>query len=335
MNSEQYQKLRYEQLPWIEKYRPKKVDDLVLDKSLKSRIVQFSKDNSLPNLIFTGPPGIGKTSTIRCLAKTLYGEYTKDGVLEINASDGGIKSMQKDLVGFCKTKILYKKDDKDKHPPFKLVILDEADNMDDDRVQPQINSIMESYKDDVRFAFTCNTSSNIIESIQSRCLILMFTRLTPILTSKRLTDIANMEGLKYDAKALNQISELAHGDMRSAVNMLQLVFNKHGSIKLDFISELCDLPQQVIIRKMFDSVIKNDLHTAFKIMFELKNNGYSGSDIALGMIYAIKSDVCKDIEEGLKIKLMGCITNASYRISKGTDSMLQLFSCLTDMVKVE
>ena len=123
---------------------------------------------------------------------------------------------------------------------FKLVILDEADNMDDDRVQPQINTIMESFKDEVRFAYTCNTSSNIIESIQSRCLILMFTRLTPALTSERLVEIANMERLKYDIKALNQISELSHGDMRSAINMLQLVFNKHGSIKTDFISGLCD-----------------------------------------------------------------------------------------------
>jgi len=333
MDSEQYKKLRYEQLPWIEKYRPRNVDDLVLDKSLGSRISQFSKNLALPNLIFTGPPGIGKTSTIRCLARSLYGNYVNDGVLEINASDGGIKSMHKELVNFCKTKILYKKEDKNKHPTFKLIILDEADNMDEDRVQPQINTIMESFKDDVRFAFTCNTSSNIIESIQSRCLILMFMRLTPSLISKRLNKIVMAEKIKCEPQAFVQISELSHGDIRSAINILQLIYNKYGSIKSEFIVGLCDLPQQIIIKTLFDSIIKNDLRFAFKIMFELKNNGYSGSDITLGMIYTIKSDICSDIEEGLKIKLLGCIINASYRISKGTDSILQLFSCITDMAK--
>lgn len=332
MNNEQYQKLRYEQLPWIEKHRPRCINDLILEKCLKNRITQFDESNVIPNLIFSGPSGIGKTSTIRCLARSLYGKYMDKGTLEINASDGGIKTMHKEIQNFCRNKLLYKKEDEGKYPKFKLIILDEADNLDEDRVQPQINTIMETFKDTVKFAFTCNTSSNIIESIQSRCLILMFTRLTVSLTSKKLQEIADIEKIKYDMDALNQIGDLSHGDMRSAINMLQLVFNKHGSIKIDFVGELCDLPQQVIIKKMFNNILKDNLRDAFTIMYELKTSGYSGSDIALGMIYTIKSEISKDIPEKTKIKFLECICCAAYRISKGTDSTLQLASCLTDMI---
>ena len=329
-----YDKMRYEQLPWTEKYRPMMIDDLILDEKLKLRIKQYIHEKNIPNFIFTGPPGIGKTCTIRSIAGELFGGYINRCVLELNASDDrGIKSIQGDIINFCKAKLVFKEKDLGKYANFKLIILDEADNMVD-RTQPQINTIMETYKDTVRFAFTCNSSSNIIESIQSKCLILRYMRLSKDLICKKLISIVEAEHISYQKDAILQVSDLAHGDMRTAVNMLQLVYNKKEKIKLEYVNDLCDLPQQVIIKKMFDFLLHNDLKSGLTVMYELKNNGYSGSDITLGMMYTLKSEICNDIPENIKINIFYCVCMTAYRISKGVDSILQLASCLVDIIKM-
>lgn len=327
-----YDKLRNEQLPWTEKYRPRNLNELTLELNLKSEIKKLVSRKNIPNLILTGSSGIGKTSTIKVIARELYGNYASSAVLELNASDDrGIKLVQVEIINFCKTKLSYP-DGQDSYAKYKLIILDEADNMVD-RAQPQINTIMEQYKDTVRFAFTCNSSANIIESIQSRCLILRYMRLNKELIANRLKEISDIEKIKYDEKAFIKIGELCHGDMRSAVNMLQLIYNNKGKIKCEYIDELCDLPQQMIIKKLFNNVIKKDLTASFEIMYELKNSGYSGSDITLGMLHTLKAEICNDIPEAIKVNLFNCICMGAYRISKGIDSTLQLASCIVDMVK--
>ena len=328
-----FEELRYAQLPWTEKHKPMMIDDLMLDHVLKTKIKKFIKEKNIPNLIFTGPPGIGKTSTIKCIAGELFGGYINRCVLELNASDDrGIKYIQGDITNFCKAKLIFRKQDIGKYANFKLIILDEADNMVD-RTQPQITNIMETYKDTVRFVFTCNSSSNIIESIQSKCLIFRYMRLSKDLIGKKLIQIINDENIKYQKDAIEQISDLSHGDMRMAINMLQLIYNKRECITSEYVSELCDLPQQIIIKKMFDHLLKNDLHSSITVMYELKHDGYSGSDIVLGMMYTLKSETCKDMSEDIKIKIFYCVCMAAYRISKGIDSTLQLFSCLVDIIK--
>lgn len=333
MDENEYEKNRYSQLPWTEKYRPKTIDNLVLPNELKTKLNNFIDDKNIPNLIFTGPSGIGKTSTVRCIARQFYGKYYNKSVLELNASDDrGIKSIQSDITSFCKIRLPFNKEDVDKYPKFKLIILDEADNMVD-RSQPQINTIMEQYKNTIKFAFTCNSSSNIIEAIQSRCVILTYMRLDLNLVMSKLSEIADNENIKYDKKSLVKIYELSSGDMRQSINILQILYNKNGSIKESDVEELYDLPQHVIIRKLFDHAIKKDLKNALVITLELKNNGYSGSDIMLGMLATLKSEICDDIPEKLKITIYNCVCMTAYRISKGVDSTLQLASCVVDIVK--
>lgn len=332
MNSETFNKDRFDQLPWIEKYRPRHIDELMLSDCLKHKMEQFVIEKNIPNLIFTGPSGIGKTSTIRCLARALFGPYAPQMVLELNASDDrGIKSMQECIISFCKAKSPIKQKDCNKYASFKLIILDEADNMVE-RSQPQINSIMEQFKNVVRFSFTCNSSSNIIEAIQSRCLILRYSRLPNDLIITKINDISKIEKIKYNNDALVQICLLSRGDMRTALNMLQLIHYNKDKITVEHVNELCDFPQQVIIKKLFNFVLQKKLRDGFSVLYELKNNGYSGSDITLGMIYTLKSEICNDIPEATKIKFFNAICMAAYRISKGIDSMLQLSSCLVDMI---
>jgi replication factor C subunit 2/4 len=334
MNTKNYNKLRYEQLPWTEKYRPSHVSDLFLDQQLKQRIAYYADNKWIPNLILDGSSGVGKTTSTKCLARALYGEYVTSGILEMNASDGGVKLMHEEITNFCKNKIIYKKGDEKKYATFKLVIIESGDNMDENKVQPQINNIMELYKETVKFVFTCNTSTNLIEPIQSRCLILQFGKLNDELTAEKLRCICIAEKIKHDNLSLKYVAELSRGDIRSAINILQLVYNKRGELKIEFIGNLCDLPQQVTIKYLFDALIKKDLHSAFSIMAELKHRGYSGSDIVLGMISTLKAEICKDYQEKIKLTMLKFICDASYRISKGTDSILQLYSCLTDIVSV-
>lgn len=328
-----YVNSRHDQLPWIEKYRPKKVNEIMLPDTLKLKILQIVKSNSIPNLIITGPPGIGKTTTIRCIANDIYGKYYNSSVLELNASDDrGIKSIQ-DIAIFCKFKKSYKKEDVDTYCKHKLVILDEADNMMD-KAQHQLNTLMEKYKDTVRFVCTCNSSSDIIEAIQSRCLILRYMRVSNLQMIERLENICKLENVTYQKSALSQIADLSRGDMRNAINTLQLVFGKYGTVNNDHINDICDLPQPVSIRNIFAKCNKKSLREAVDLILKLKNEGYSGSDITLGMIYTVKSDLCNDIPELTKINMLQKICAAAYHISKSTDTNLQLISCICELSEI-
>jgi replication factor C subunit 2/4 len=331
--SDDYDKLRLDQLPWIEKYKPKSISDLYMDSDMKEKLLVFTRDKNIPNLILTGISGIGKTSTIFALMRDLYGKYCNIAVLEINSFDGGIKTLNEDLVNFCKSKIAYKRDDEKDHAIHKTIIFEGADNIDE-RIQPQINTIMECYKKNTRFIFTCNTSANIIESIQSRCLMILYTRHKNELIKKKLLSIIKNEKMKSDDEAVSKLTELSNGDMRLAINSLQLVFNKNEKITLDGVNELCDLPQQIVIRELFTFLIKNNLIQSIKILNSLKLKGHSNSDILLSILHTLKSDICNDISDDIKICIYNCVALASYRISKGIDSTLQIISCLTDIAKM-
>ena len=330
---EDYDRLRLEQLPWIEKYKPKSVKELYLEDDLKDKITIFVEKQEMPNLILTGISGIGKTCTIYALMKDLYGHYCNDAVLEINSFDGGVKILNEDLVNFCKTRISYRRNDIGKYTNHKTVIFECADNIDE-RIQPQISTIMELYKKNTRFIFTCNTSANIIESIQSKCLMILYTRHSDKNIIKKLKNILTIQKITYDKIALDRIAELSNGDMRLAITNLQLVYNKNNNITLENVNELCDLPQQVVIKELFVNLIKYDLSNSLFILQSIKLKGYSNSDILLSMIYTLKSNICNDISEHIKICIYDCVAMATYRISKGIDSSLQMTSCLVDIVKM-
>ena len=158
-------------LPFSEKYRPKKINDLILDNIILNKINNIVMNKDIPNIIFTGKSGIGKTSTIHAIARQIYPRDYHDSIIELNASDDrGIKSVHDTIINFCKRKVEFKEG----YAQHKLLILDEADNITP-KAQRLINSIMEKYPT-TRFAFTCNNSSAVIESIQSRCIIIRFTK---------------------------------------------------------------------------------------------------------------------------------------------------------------
>jgi DNA polymerase III delta prime subunit len=220
MNNDEFNKSRNEQLPWIEKHRPSNIEDIIFTDEMKKTIMMLCKHKDIPHLILTGNSGTGKTSTVRCIARILYGKYYNDDyVIEINASDDrGIKIID-NIDSFCKIHHRYKQEDQDKYFNKKLIILDEADNLLK-KAQSELVKKMDEYQDNIIFAFTCNTSFEIIESIQSRCKILRFEELSQ-----------------------NQITEINVDTFKSLINLseLNLENNKIEDLKEDTFNSLINL----------------------------------------------------------------------------------------------
>lgn len=336
MNKDQNQSFKQTlNIPWVEKYRPKKIDDLVLNPYLLEKIKKIIKDKDMPNLIITGIPGIGKTTTILCIAKQLLGKYFDQGVLELNASDDrGIKSVQDSIIYFCKKKLdLNKKSRKNNNKIYsnhKIILLDEADNMTK-KAQQLINNLMEKYHNNTRFAFTCNNSSGIIEAIQSRCIILRYIRLSNEQIASRLKFICEKENVPYTEDGINEIANITQGDLRQAINNLQLIYNGYRDITPENVYRLCDIPHPLVIKEIFLACKQKNIREALKLLDNLRKQGYSNSDISISMINTLKNMKTDEIDDETKIKYLEDICRTSLIISKGIDKSLQLTGCIAHL----
>jgi replication factor C subunit 2/4 len=319
------------EIPWVEKYRPMTLDDLILDEHTMNKINKIVEDKNMPNIIITGIPGIGKTTTILCIAKLLLGKYFKDGVLELNASDDrGIKSVQDSIIYFCKKQLTIPESEI-KYANHKIVLLDEADNMTT-KAQQLINNLMGEYHKTTRFAFTCNNSSDIIEAIQSRCLIFRYKRLSEKQVIKRLETVCDMENITYDKEGLHTIMMISQGDMRQALNCLQTTYNGYTIISSENVYKICDKPHPLIINNMLIECHKKNIRDALIQLNKLRDKGYCSSDIIMGMFQTLKSSRVEGLDEDTKIKFMAEISRSYLVISKGVDSNLQLTGCLCKLV---
>lgn len=322
-------------IPWTEKYRPISVDDLVTDANTLTKIKKIIDDRDMPNIIITGIPGIGKTTTILCIAHNILGKYFDQAVLELNASDDrGIKAVQDSIIYFCKKKLdLESPENKDKiYAKHKIVLLDEADNMTD-KAQRLINNLMQTYHNTTRFAFTCNNSSDIIEAIQSRCIIFRYKRLSNEQITSRLKYICGIENVTFTEEGINAIVTISQGDMRQAINILHLTYNGCEIINENNVYKLCDKPSPIVIKNIYLACYEKDIRKALLILKQLRDGGYSNSDISISMINTIKSSKITEINEATKIKFLREICNTCLNISKGIDTPLQLTGCIAAMCK--
>lgn len=321
---------RFNKLPWIEKHRPRKIEHILLDPYVYNKIRQIIRQKDIPNTIITGRPGIGKTTTVRCVGNKLYGKYAKEYVLEFNASDDrGIK-IEKRISNFCKSATSMKPEEYRQYPTHKLIIFDEADSMTP-KAQNVIGKLMDKFSSRARFVFTCNDAHNIKEIIQSNCNILGYKRVDTKLITLRLQDICDYEKVKYDISGVNYVADICEGDMRSALNILELASTKHKFISENTVADVYDRPHRKVLRDLMKKCIKKDISSAFKMIEDLKHDGYNGSDIMSGMFGTIKSSYCDDFEKNDRVKLCSKISDGIYHISKGLDTDIQILSCISDM----
>mmetsp|Transcript_14591 Transcript_14591/g.44103 ORF Transcript_14591/g.44103 Transcript_14591/m.44103 type:complete len:348 (-) Transcript_14591:1140-2183(-) len=306
-------------LPWVEKYRPKDIDDVVGNEEAVSRLQVIRREGNFPNIILAGPPGTGKTTSILALARGLLGDMWKEAVLELNASDDrGIDIVRNKIKMFAQKKVTL--------PPgrHKIVILDEADSMTSG-AQQALRRTMEIYSTTTRFALACNTSSKVIEPIQSRCAILRFTRLSDAEVLSRLLHVCDKEQVASVPSGLEAIIFTADGDMRQALNNLQATVAGFGLVERENVFKVCDQPHPLLVAKIIQCCLAANLVGAYEGITQLYNSGYSSTDIIQTLFRVVRST---EMAEYLKLEYIKEVGLCHMRISDGITSRLQLSGLL-------
>ena len=317
--------MNQKRVPWLEKYRPNQLDDIVGNDGVIEKFKIFSRTGNIPNFILSGPPGIGKTTTILCLAHQLLGDHFKDAVLELNASnERGIDVVRNKIKMFAQSRMTL-----EPHQ-HKIVILDEADSMTDG-AQQALRRTMEIFSTTTRFALACNTSEKIIEPIQSRCAVIRFGKLPDEKITKKLIEICKKEQLDYDEEGIEAIVFTAQGDLRQAINNLQSVADGYdGKITSVNVFKICDEPHPLYIKEMFKLCLEEKFDSAYAIVANLCNLGYSADDIIANILR-----VCKryPMPEYLKLEFIREIGFTQLRIHQGIHSPIQFAGLFARLVK--
>ncbi len=314
------------ELPWVEKYRPVVLADVVGQTEAISRLQNYVKTHNAPNMMFTGPAGIGKTSAAVALAKELYGDEFRRNFLELNASDSrGIDVIRGQIKDFART-LAFSAD-------FKIIFLDESDALTSD-AQHALRRTMEKYTKTCRFVLSCNYSSRIIEPLQSRCIIFRFRPLQAKDIEARLQEIAKKEGLELDKKALDAIVYVSMGDMRKAVNVLQASSALEKKILEKTIFNVSSRAKPQEVKEMISVALKGEFMEARNLLDKLMyEHGMSGEDVISQVYREVMGAEEKDIPSKAKIGLVDVIGEYDFRLVEGANERVQLEAMLAQFAK--
>lgn len=312
--------------PWIEKYRPAKLSQIVGNKRIISNLQSISESGNLPNLILAGPPGTGKTTSVLALAHELLGENFKKAVIELNASDErGINVVRDKIKRFAQQKIPLPEG---RH---KIIILDEADSMTSS-AQGSMRVTISDYSNTTRFVLACNDSSKIIEAIQSRCTVLRFGKLSSDDIKERIKFVLNNENAKYDEKGLQAIIDTCNGDMRYALNNSQSCIVGFGEINEENVYKIVELPRPKEIEKIYNFCLNKMFVDAINKFSELYNDGYSCLEIISVFNRLIQEN--DKIDDKVRITLLKKISEYKMNLIDGLDSDLQMSGFISEIYDI-
>jgi len=305
---------------WAEKYRPKFLSQMVNQKDIVERLASFVKSRNVPHCIFAGPPGTGKTTAALSLAHDLYGDTYREHLMELNASDErGINVVRETVKTFARVRTLGE-------IPFKILILDEADNMTGD-AQQALRRTMERYTETCRFILIANYSGKIIEPIQSRCAPFRFTYLPREEQNKHLQHIAQNENVNLLNDGLDAIYDVCGGDLRKAINSLQAAASLGKPVSSETVYSVVGRANPADVHAMIKIAMGGNFVEARKRLREMiMKYGVAGSDIIKQIhIELFRLD---DIPENWKVKLAEIVGEVDFRLVEGADEEVQLSALL-------
>ncbi|MBN1677924.1 MAG: replication factor C small subunit [Candidatus Thermoplasmatota archaeon] len=304
---------------WVEKYRPRKLSEVIGQKSIVERLSAYVKTRSMPHMLFAGPAGSGKTTCAIALARELYGENWRDNLIELNASDErGIDIVRGKIKDFARSASIGISD-------FKIIFLDEADALTSD-AQAALRRTMERYTQTCRFILSCNYSSKIIEPIQSRCAVFRFRPLSEGDVRTYLMRIAKGESVEIAEGGLNAIAGLAGGDLRKATNIMQVAASLGRKVDADTVFESTENIRPSEISEMLTTALGGNFTAARSRLDELiARHGLSGEDIVAGIHRAVLD---LPVSEDAKVRLVDCVGEAEFRMVSGASERIQLEALL-------
>ena len=310
---------------WTEKYRPKNLDEVIGQRHVTERLKAYVETKNMPHLLMTGPAGTGKTTCSLAMAREMFGDEWKGNFIELNASDErGIDVVRGKIKEFARTAPLG-------NAEFKIIFMDEADALTSD-AQAALRRTMEKYSKICRFILSCNYSSKIIDPIQSRCAVFRFKPLSKDDVKGFLMRIVTNENVKIDDEALDALVHVARGDMRRAVNSLQVAASMDKTIDVDTIYQTTGLANPEEVKKMIETALKGNFIAARdkldEIMIEF---GLSGQDI-IRQIHSSFFELSIDDRE--KVMLMDKTGEIEFRIIEGSYERIQLEALLAYLVMV-
>ena len=308
---------------WVEKYRPQNLSEIVNQKDVKGSLSGLMKNQSeMPHLLFSGSAGVGKTTTAICISREILGDVWKDYTLELNASDErGINMVRERVKKFSRFAGL------GSQIPFKIIILDEADEMTSD-AQTALRRIIEDTAKFCRFILIANNISKIIDPIQSRCAVFKFTRINENEIIEQLKIISQKEKIKADEKGLKEITNYAGGDMRHAINLLQAVASA-GNITQASVKSSAGLTKTTDVSDVLKLAVSGKIQDARNKMIELiKVYGMSESDFLKYINQSLFEQKSENLEEMSQI-----IAKYDYRVLSGANSEIQLSAMLAELGK--
>lgn len=314
------EKNKRDNLPWVEKYRPQKLDDVYGQTAIVTTVRKFIEEGKLPHLLFYGPPGTGKTSTIVALAREIYGKNYSNMVLELNASDDrGIDVVRNQIKDFASTRQIFSSG-------FKLIILDEADAMTN-AAQNALRRIIEKYTKNTRFCILANYAHKLTPALLSRCTRFRFQPLPNDAIELRIANVLVHEHLKLSDDARKALLKLSKGDMRRVLNVLQaskatLDDPEKDEITDETIYECCGAPRPADVTAILKSILEDDWSTAYYTLNKIRQtNGLALIDLIEGMIELLEGYELNN--ELTRIELLTKLGDIEYSISKGGNDRIQ------------
>lgn len=320
-------------LPWVDKYRPSHLKDIVGQSQVTKMLSQVLVNHNLPHLLFYGPAGTGKTSTILSIAKELFGpKIFRDRVEELNASDErGINVVRNKIITYARTTV-GKKDPNYPCPPYKIIILDEADAMTTE-AQSALRITIEKYSSVTRFCFICNYINQIMEPIASRCVKIRFRPINNVLMVDKLNSIAVSENLVIDNNSLDLLVKICKGDMRKGIMLLQNVKYVSNNITEDTIYDAANLIDNNKIDSLINQAIAcKNIAEVIKLSKDIQCKGVPIHNLLIQLTESIINS--NKFSEQDKCEISIYFSEVEKRLIDSAEESLQFLSVVTKINEV-